>query len=120
VKVLSTDSANNAKDNKAAAQAVNLLVTPEQAEVLSLAIVQNRIQLVLRNPLDDSSISDTIAKEIKPALPVIRIPHAAPPPPEKKVEAPPAPRPLPTVEIVQGTKRTVTVVAPSASKEVTQ
>lgn len=31
---------------------VNLLVTPEQAEVLSLASNETRIQLVLRNPLD--------------------------------------------------------------------
>ena len=33
-------------------QVVNLLVTPEQAEVLSLASSQTHIQLVLRNPLD--------------------------------------------------------------------
>ncbi len=33
-------------------QVVNLLVSPEQAEVLSLASNQTRIQLVLRNPLD--------------------------------------------------------------------
>ena len=31
---------------------VNLLVNPEQAEVLSLASNETRIQLVLRNPLD--------------------------------------------------------------------
>jgi pilus assembly protein CpaB len=31
---------------------VNLLVTPEQAETLSLASNETRIQLVLRNPLD--------------------------------------------------------------------
>jgi pilus assembly protein CpaB len=33
-------------------QVVNLLVNPEQAEVLSLASNETRIQLVLRNPLD--------------------------------------------------------------------
>ena len=33
-------------------QVVNLLVTPEQAEQLSLASSQTSIQLVLRNPLD--------------------------------------------------------------------
>jgi len=33
-------------------QVVNLLVTPEDAELLSLASSQTRIQLVLRNPLD--------------------------------------------------------------------
>src|SRR4029077_4645558 len=31
---------------------VNMLVTPEQAEVLSLASNETRIQLILRNPLD--------------------------------------------------------------------
>jgi len=33
-------------------QVVNLLVTPEQAEALSLASNQTKVQLVLRNPLD--------------------------------------------------------------------
>ena len=33
-------------------QVVNLLVTPEQAQVLALASNETRIQLVLRNPLD--------------------------------------------------------------------
>jgi pilus assembly protein CpaB len=33
-------------------QVVNLLVTPEQAEMLTLAAAQTTIQLVLRNPLD--------------------------------------------------------------------
>ncbi len=35
-----------------AAAVVNLLVTPEQAEVLSLASSETKIQLVLRNPVD--------------------------------------------------------------------
>lgn len=34
------------------AQVVNLLVTPDQAEVLSLAGNETRIQLILRNPMD--------------------------------------------------------------------
>ncbi|HMF79096.1 MAG TPA: Flp pilus assembly protein CpaB [Bryobacteraceae bacterium] len=34
------------------AQVVNLLVTPEQAEMLNLASSEAKIQLVLRNPLD--------------------------------------------------------------------
>jgi pilus assembly protein CpaB len=33
-------------------QVVNLLVTPEQAEILSLATNETKVQLVLRNPLD--------------------------------------------------------------------
>lgn len=34
------------------AQVVNLLVTPEQAEMLNLASTEAKVQLVLRNPLD--------------------------------------------------------------------
>jgi pilus assembly protein CpaB len=47
--------ANIQKDNEGKpvqVQVVNLLVTPAQAEVLSLASNETRIQLVLRNPLD--------------------------------------------------------------------
>lgn len=46
---------NIQKDNEGKpvqVQVVNLLVTPQQAEVLSLASNETRIQLVLRNPLD--------------------------------------------------------------------
>src|SRR5258708_36352228 len=35
---------------------VNLLATPEQAEILSLASSEMRIQLVLRNPLDTQTV----------------------------------------------------------------
>ncbi len=37
-------------------QVVNLLVTPEEAEILSLAGNETRIQLVLRNPLDHEKV----------------------------------------------------------------
>jgi len=40
-------------------QVVNLLVTPEQAEVLSLVSNDMRIQLVLRNPLDTKEVQTT-------------------------------------------------------------
>jgi pilus assembly protein CpaB len=54
IKVLSagTDYQKDAEGKAKAVQVVNLLVTPEQAETLSLASNQTRIQLVLRNPLD--------------------------------------------------------------------
>ncbi len=35
---------------------VNLLVTPEEAETLSLANTETKIQLVLRNPIDDKAV----------------------------------------------------------------
>jgi pilus assembly protein CpaB len=40
-------------------QVVNLLVTPEQAEVLSLISNDMRIQLILRNPLDNKESQTT-------------------------------------------------------------
>jgi pilus assembly protein CpaB len=54
LKVLSagTDIEKNAEGKPKPVQVVTLLVTPEQAETLSLAGSQTRIQLVLRNPLD--------------------------------------------------------------------
>lgn len=54
IQVLSAGE-NLQKDSEGKAQkvqVVNLLVTPEQAERLTLASNQTRIQLVLRNPLD--------------------------------------------------------------------
>jgi pilus assembly protein CpaB len=42
----------DAEGKPVAAQVVNLLVTPAQAEMVSLAAAQTSIQLVLRNPLD--------------------------------------------------------------------
>ena len=71
-------------------QVVNLLVTPEQAEALSLASNQTKIQLVLRNPLDTAIAQPpgtAVAalfgsKPSEPAVPnkphVASIPHAAP------------------------------------------
>jgi pilus assembly protein CpaB len=47
-----TDYQKDAEGKAKAVQVVNLLVTPEQAEILSLASNQTKIQLVLRNPLD--------------------------------------------------------------------
>jgi pilus assembly protein CpaB len=38
---------------------INLLTTPEQAEMLSLAATQTNIQLVLRNPLDHDTVKTT-------------------------------------------------------------
>jgi len=54
IEVLSagTDIQRDAEGKPKQVQVVNLLVTPEQAEALSLASNQTKIQLVLRNPLD--------------------------------------------------------------------
>src|ERR1700692_1264107 len=54
IEVLSagTDIQRDAEGKPMQVQVVNLLVTPTQAEILSLASSETRIQLVLRNPLD--------------------------------------------------------------------
>ncbi len=54
IEVLSagTDIQRDAEGKPQQVQVVNLLVTPDQAELLSLASNEARIQLVLRNPLD--------------------------------------------------------------------
>lgn len=55
IEVLSagTDIQKDGEGKPKQVQVVNLLVTPEQAEMLSLASTQTHIQLVLRNPLDN-------------------------------------------------------------------
>ncbi len=60
IQVLSagTDIQRDAEGKPKQVQVVNLLVTPEQAEALSLASNQTKIQLVLRNPLD-TKITET-------------------------------------------------------------
>lgn len=54
IEVLSAgqDFKKDAEGKPVVVQVINLLVTPEQAEELSLASAQTNIQLVLRNPLD--------------------------------------------------------------------
>jgi pilus assembly protein CpaB len=100
----------------ATVQAVNLLVTPQDAEKLSLASAQMKIQLVLRNPLDVAAVKtsgisasglllDAPVREASPARPapaprpVVRVaPVLTLPAPEK----PPAPL---TVEVIHGAKK---------------
>jgi len=99
---------------------VNLLLTPAQAEIMSLASNETRIQFVLRNPTDKeeakppgtamaylfsggvappkaSSESGTARQVRKPAPP-------PPPPPPPKVVPPPPPPPL-NVEVIHGSRK---------------
>lgn len=59
IQVLSagTDIQKDAEGKPKQVQVVNLLVTPEQAQKLSLAGSQLKIQLVLRNPLDTKTVA---------------------------------------------------------------
>ena len=105
-------------------QVVNLLVTPEQAEVLNLATEQ-RIQLVLRNPADQEITTTSGAATASlfsgthsainspaPSAPVVRVPRP------KVVEDPPPvveshPVPLPqtlNIEVFHGGQKTESTV----------
>ncbi|MDR3719058.1 MAG: Flp pilus assembly protein CpaB [Bryobacteraceae bacterium] len=83
-------------------QVVNLLVTPEQAEKLSLASTDTKIQLVLRNPLDTETTKTpgtALAYILQGSAPVKPEPKPAAP---KAKPRPPAP---PTVEIITGSRK---------------
>jgi pilus assembly protein CpaB len=96
---------------------VTLLVTPEQVERLALASTEGKIQLALRNPLDQGAPS---TPGIKPAGLMAMTKAAAPAPTRvasaKKVTGPvtmesaPAPPPAPTVEMIRGDKRATEIV----------
>ena len=86
------------------AQVVNLLVTPDQAEILNLASDETKVQLVLRNPLDTKeqkttgvSVASLFGQSVK----------AAAPPRPVYVERTAAPRPpqTTTVEVFSGVKK---------------
>ena len=89
------------------AQVVNLLVTPDQAEVLSLASNETKVQLVLRNPLDNkeekthgTSVAALFGQEAAPVVRSAPQPRAQRPAPAPAVKAP-----AETVEVFSGTKK---------------
>ena len=92
---------------------VTLLVSPEQAERLTLASTEGKIQLALRNPLD---VSSPVTPGIRPAALLGAVAPAAPAPARRSApaakSAPPAPEPAApaTVEVIRGDKRTREVI----------
>jgi pilus assembly protein CpaB len=96
---------------------VTLVVAPEQAERLALASTEGKIQLALRNPLDQgnpetpgvkkASLVGTVAKlSTAPRLDTTRRTSK----PAAVTMLPPAPEPMPTVEIIRGDKRAQEVI----------
>src|SRR3954452_9013952 len=95
---------------------VTLLVYPDQAERLALASTEGKIQLALRNPLDQTAPE---TPGVKPALllgavkaPVQKSASTSAP---RRAAGPvtqsaPVAAPLPTVEIIRGDKRTAEVI----------
>jgi len=117
IEVLSagTDIQKDNEGKPVQVQVVNLLVTPEQAELLSLASNQTKIQLVLRNPLDTESpktpgvVMSSIFSDDVPRTQAVAFKKPAvkaPAPPPVQVEKPaPAPR-IYLIEILNGGKHT--------------
>jgi pilus assembly protein CpaB len=105
IEVLSagTDISKDAEGKPQQVQVVNLLVTPEEAELLSLAGNETRIQLVLRNPLDTqfSNVQGTSVASLFGDAPAKAQPAAVPRRPAAK---PAAPR-VYLVEVINGSKR---------------
>jgi len=114
IEVLSagTDIQKDAEGKPKPVQVVNLLVTPEQAESLSLASNQTRIQLVLRNPLD-TQISQP------PGIVMANLfgeRNAPPRPSGVQRSAPPAPR-VYVIQVMNGSKKTEQKFGASEEKQ---
>jgi pilus assembly protein CpaB len=108
------------------APTVTLLATPDQAEILTLAGTDGRIQLVLRNS-SDSNIEKTSGRLVaelynqrapapKPVAAAPRprpqpVAQIAPPPPPPAAPAPPPPD---TVVVIRGSQRSVETIPNSA------
>jgi pilus assembly protein CpaB len=98
---------------------VTLLVYPEQSEALALASTEGKIQLALRNPLDQGApatpgmkqailLGLTTAKPVRTASVNTGTRKGGAPGPVS--QAAPAAAPMPTVEMIRGDKRTAEII----------
>jgi pilus assembly protein CpaB len=109
---------------------VTLLVTPEQAETLTLAGNEGRIQLVLRNSSDQTiektsgtDIAQLYSGRVRPVKPAVNTDASKPrvTPKLKPVviaaapTPPPVPAPPPEIVVIRGNQRTVEVVPQKAN-----
>jgi pilus assembly protein CpaB len=94
---------------------VTLLVYPEQSERLALASTEGKIQLALRNPLDQGAPATPGIKTaglmgtVKTPV-VARASTGRPRVAQPVTNTAPASAPLPTVEMIRGEKRTAEVI----------
>ena len=110
-----TDIQKDAEGKPKQVQVVNLLVTPEQAELLSLASSQTHIQLVLRNPLDteQAHTQETATANL--------FTDAGTPPPKRatgprRVAPPPASR-FYLIQVFNGAKKTEEKLSTAEGKQ---
>ena len=112
----------DARGSPVSVSTVTLLVTPSDAETLTLANGEGRIQLVLRNSSDEGIektpgryISELYGAAKRPAAPVV-VAKAAPrpvvvaAPPVVVPIAPPPPPPPDQIVMIRGDKKTVEVI----------
>lgn len=100
---------------------VTLLVNPEQSERLALASTEGKIQLALRNPMDQTApetpgvktaalVGVARAAGAPKAVASVRRSTRAAIPAGPVTQIAPAPEPMPTVEVIRGDKRAQEVV----------
>jgi pilus assembly protein CpaB len=100
---------------------VTLLVNPEQSERLALASTEGKIQLALRNPLDQGApetpgvktaalVGNARAAAPKSAMASASRPRSSRPVAAPVTQAMPVPEPVPTVEVIRGDKRAQEVI----------
>jgi pilus assembly protein CpaB len=114
--------------NAISAPVVTLLVRPEEAEALTLAGAEGRIQLVLRNSSDTVVVNprgrnsnELYGARMAPApvaaaAPPPRRPPAAAPAPALVVERPAAPPPTTEVTVIRGAVKTVETPGKAGAK----
>jgi pilus assembly protein CpaB len=117
IEVLSagTDIQRDAEGKPLQVQVVNLLVTPAQAEILSLASSETHIQLVLRNPLDTkldtppgTATAQLFNESSPPKAPVVAGHRVVSKPPPSRVYL---------VEVFNGSKKSETKFAGGEDKD---
>lgn len=86
---------------------ITLLVTPRQAEALTLASSEGRIQLALRNTLDSGSVR-TEGTRVSAMVGAAEAPAAARPSAPRPRRSAPAREEGPRIEVFRGSTRTVT------------
>jgi pilus assembly protein CpaB len=112
----------DARGTPVSVSTVTLLVTPGDAETLTLAGGEGRIQLVLRNSSDEAIektpgryVAELYGAAKRPTAPVAKAPAAPKPvvmvaPPVVVPIAPPPPPPPDQIVVIRGDKKTVEVI----------
>jgi pilus assembly protein CpaB len=112
----------DARGTPVSVSTVTLLVTPTDAETLTLANGEGRIQLVLRNSSDESIektpgryVAELYGAAKRPAAPVAKAAPAPRPvvmvaPPVVVPIAPPPPPPPDQIVVIRGDKKTVEII----------